>query len=677
MASAQLKPASRSDLQFDHRHYYETASRLYSIGADEHNAALLDDALQQALYAYELKPSYVAGLNLLARIEMQRRQFRAAEHWVETGLKLKPESASLLYSAGHIALAQHQLERAEAYFSQSTAISRVATKAVNSLAHVKFLQGDYVEAFRHYRELAKTQYRDKQIRSQLFESASKVVADFYSEELEQDVLRYLDFNDVDFGQMRSLATSLLKHKLRLSEAGCPLEMDTLLAEPLLQKCLTRFYFCDPLMERLLITLRQSILFSCSRQLSVRAQELPLVAALAQQCHLNESVWYTSTQEDMLVEQLSLLVEKMLGLADIKASDLFPAISLVLMYRPLNTCSFRDQLLSKRLQWPDTLDAFIRAQLNEYKQLNRIRQQLPALSAGKNAVSEKVKAQYDEHPYPRWTDIGYNQPANYRESLQAAFPRADLSALPHDQAQVLVAGCGTGRHAIRLALYFSPLTLTALDLSHTALAYASLQASKRQVSDIEFIQGDILQSKKLQKTFDVIECSGVLHHMENPHAGLNALASILKPGGVMKIALYSRTARQSIARLRQLWGNQCPSKVSDMRLIREAILQKSLAGDWSDIYNSPDFYSLSACRDLLFHQQEHQFDVSELEAFCAGAGLNWLGMLPPPGFQGLLALTGKAAWQLTTAEWSALEQKNPALFAGMYQFYVQKPVTAAS
>lgn len=670
LAKAPLRPGQ----QDDHRQHYDLACQLYSaaVQADDHSS--LVKALRQARLAYEIKPGFIPGLNLLARIEMQRGRQQEAEFWIDSGLALKPDSASLLYSAGHIALSGNKLEKAADYFERSARISRVATKSVNSLAHIKFLQGKYVEAFRLYQELVKTQARDKQIRAKLFESSSFILADFYSEELEQDLLRYLDFPDMDYGLLRPLATSLLKHKLRLSEAGCPLDPADIISDTLLLKCMTRFHFCDPLIERLLITLRQSLLLSCSRTLSIRPVEFPLIAAIAQQVQLNESVWYCTTQEESIVGQLVNIAEKLLNIKNISSVDLYPVLSLVFMYRPLNQAEFLPAIALKKIQWPESLDNFIRSTIHENKNLQKAALHIPSLSPAEDVTSHAVMHQYNENPYPRWIDIGYNNPANYRASLQAAFPSADFSSLPAENAQVLVAGCGTGRHAIRLAQYFKPLKITALDLSTTALAYASYQAQKRGHTDIRFIQGDLLNTAMLNQKFDVIECSGVLHHMQTPRSGLQTLAACLKPGGVIKIALYSRTARQRISALRNMLNGHIPSSVNNMRLVREALLQKSLPGDWSDIYNSPDFYNLSACRDLLFHVQEHTFDATELEDFTASAGLSFLGMLPPPGFT---LPAGQSTSELTCSQWAALEQKNPALFAGMYQFYVQRPLTAAS
>ena len=64
---------------------------------------------------------------------------------------------------------------------------------------------------------------------------------------------------------------------------------------------------------------------------------------------------------------------------------------------------------------------------------------------------------------------------------------------------------------------------------------------------------------------------------------------------------------------------------------------------------------------------------ELSDFYAASGLQWLGMLAPPGSAELLSIAGKKAAQLSHQEWHDIEQANPSLFAGMYQFYLQKPL----
>lgn len=675
MANAQLNLVNATLAPQEHQHLYELANKLYSDGVIRNDPRLLDEAYHLALLAHEGRPQHIPSLNLLARITLQQQQLPQARAWIEQGLRTKPDSVSLLFSAGHIALAQGDLDSADDYFTQSTRISRVATKAANSLAHVKLLKGDYIEAFQQYRELAKTQANDPQVRSKLFEACSHIVADFYSDELAQDTLRYLQFDEADHSQLRGLVTSLLSHQLQLTEQGCPLELENIASNTLLLKSLTRFYFCDPLFERLLMTLRQSLLLTSSRNLAIAKEHLGLVHALAYQCLLNESVWYINEQEHALVEQLSELIERMLQSPGLGSDDLYPILLLIMMYQPLTHCRFWSALQHRQMTWPGFMAELMQQQLQQPRELAELASQLTSIGDSPNAVSQRVREQYNQHPYPCWRDIGYNQPSHYWQTLEATFPHA-LQGIAqrhqNTQSQIFVAGCGTGRHALRLASYFYSVDVTALDFSHSALAYAMQQANRYRIQHVHFVQGDLLLSERLGQQWDVIECSGVLHHMESPAQGLHVLCKQLKHDGVIKIALYSRRARRSIWQLRERLGKHLPTQANDMRLVRESLLQGALSGDWQAILESPDFYSLSACRDLLFHQQEHVYDVEDLPAWYGSTDLEWVGMIPPNGSAALAQqYFGLHADQLTPTQWAEIENDHPQLFAGMYQFYLRK------
>lgn len=84
----------------------------------------------------------------------------------------------------------------------------------------------------------------------------------------------------------------------------------------------------------------------------------------------------------------------------------------------------------------------------------------------------------------------------------------------------------------------------------------------------------------------------------------------------------------------------------------------------------DFFSMSECRDLLFHVQEHQFTIPQIAAFLAEAGFTFLGFETPARTSYLRQFPDdKAATDL--ANWAAFEAENPATFAQMYQFWIQK------
>ena len=63
--------------------------------------------------------------------------------------------------------------------------------------------------------------------------------------------------------------------------------------------------------------------------------------------------------------------------------------------------------------------------------------------------------------------------------------------------------------------------------------------------------DILDLPKLNEEFDLIECTGVLHHMKDPSEGLQSLLKILATDGMLKLGFYSELARQDIVEARKI------------------------------------------------------------------------------------------------------------------------------
>ena len=115
-----------------------------------------------------------------------------------------------------------------------------------------------------------------------------------------------------------------------------------------------------------------------------------------------------------------------------------------------------------------------------------------------------------------------------------------------------------------------------------------------------------------REFDIVECVGVLHHMRDPEAGLRVLADLLKPGGLIKLGLYSETARAQLASSRRKAGHLGAEPTdSQIREYRRRLLdaggeELEALCEWSD------FFNLSEWRDLIFHVQEHQFSLSQID-----------------------------------------------------------------
>lgn len=290
----------------------------------------------------------------------------------------------------------------------------------------------------------------------------------------------------------------------------------------------------------------------------------------------------------------------------------------------------------------------------------------------DAGSDVVRQQYEENPYPRWSAPPAPQPRAMRSVIDG-LPGIDARRLSVSPLTVLVAGCGTGFEPIELARMDPTLTITAMDLSRASIRYAEAKASELEVEGVTFMQGDLLNVRTLKRTFDVITSTGVLHHMERPEAGLAALVSVLAPGGVMRLALYSERARALVKLAHEEIAAQGLTPSPDhIRTFRNHVLALPADAPLGALRDSDDFYSISGCRDLLFHAREHRYTPLQLGELVAGAGLRLVGFeATPEARTRFVEAFGAGAYTLDLALWDRLEQDYPTLFAGMYHLWAQR------
>ncbi|HEX7790617.1 MAG TPA: methyltransferase, partial [Afipia sp.] len=191
-----------------------------------------------------------------------------------------------------------------------------------------------------------------------------------------------------------------------------------------------------------------------------------------------------------------------------------------------------------------------------------------------------------------------------------------------------------------------------------------------LSNLRYAQADILALESNAR-FDVIDSSGVLHHLKEPLTGWRRLAGLLRPGGLMHIGLYSATARSDINAARAYLAQQGRDySVTEVRRLRAEFASRAPGDSLYNITQFSDFFSMSECRDLLFHVREHQFSIPQIADFIREIGLTFLGFETPARTSYLRRFPeDRAATNL--ANWNVFEAENPATFAGMYQFWIQK------
>ncbi|GBF30135.1 hypothetical protein MnTg04_00071 [bacterium MnTg04] len=162
-------------------------------------------------------------------------------------------------------------------------------------------------------------------------------------------------------------------------------------------------------------------------------------------------------------------------------------------------------------------------------------------------------------------------------------------------------------------------------------------------------------------------------MADPVAGWRVLVGLLRNQGLMHIGLYSEAGRADILAARQILPDAESVTADDIRKSRDDILSLADGHPAAGIRKNLDFFALSTCRDLLFHVHEHRFTLPQIGGCLDELGLELIGFDPGSGRVANLYLQRFANNPRMDSldNWHRLEQENPALFAGMYEFWVRK------
>ena len=233
--------------------------------------------------------------------------------------------------------------------------------------------------------------------------------------------------------------------------------------------------------------------------------------------------------------------------------------------------------------------------------------------------------------------------------------------------ILIAGCGTGSHSIETAQRFPEAKILAIDISRTSLAYARRKTREAGIHNIEYAQADVLELGTLGRTFDLIEAVGVLHHLSDPAKAWQVLESILRPGGLMLVGVFSALAERRINAQREfIQERQYGASADDIRRARQELIHRG------DVLSSADFFSISGCRALWLNAIEQQFTIPDIKALIEDSSFSFLG------FEVRSVVRRQFEQEFTQPDaaldldcWDAFEQAHPSTFTGMYMFWVRK------
>jgi SAM-dependent methyltransferase/tetratricopeptide (TPR) repeat protein len=440
-----------------------------------------------------------------------------------------------------------------------------------------------------------------------------------------------------------------------------------LADPLLIAVLTWTIVPFPEIEAW-ITLARRQLLELARRGERITSDPGLLWAIAAQCQATELAQRVVPAERNAAAELAG------GLGDGDGEK----IAITAMFLPLESIPAALELSAKTDADPgdrSPRNALLTRAIVDRRAEREIAVGIQSLTSIEDATSTAVREQYEANPYPRWLSVEQEKsPLSLASRVAKRFPGLATDSLDLVSPQVLVAGCGTGRHAIGTAARHAGSRVLAIDLSRTSLAFAKRQAEKLGQGNVSFAQGDILELGTLRDRFDLIESSGVLHHMANPLAGWGALRALMKPRGLMRIGLYSELARSNWLVSRTNIPDDLDVDQTN-ELIREKrveMIKNASEGPELAALGILDFYSLSGARDLLFHASETRFSLPEIADALSKLGLEFLGFenLVPSVSENFSKRFPMPRANQDLKCWDAYERDNPDTFIGMYQFWCQ-------
>lgn len=434
--------------------------------------------------------------------------------------------------------------------------------------------------------------------------------------------------------------------------------------PLLHTLMKSCALTDLRFEALFCRMRRVALLHL-QELEISSELLDFLSTLAVHCFTNDYLYSERDDEVALLaaleERVRLRVErsKSVGLAELLC---------LAAYRPLHRL-----LPGSSLTALDTVPEVKQRIFTEPLTERALTAELRSLGEITDVTSVKVRRQYENNPYPRWVRAQLLAEA---VSAEAVFKHSGLRFqserdLNLAAPEILIAGCGTGQHAIESAATWRDSELLAVDISLASLSYAKRKTGELNLNNIDFLHADILDLRSLDREFDVVECVGVLHHMRDPEAGLKVLIDLLRPGGLIKLGLYSEIARAQLMSSRRkashLGAEPSDSQIREYRrsLLDAGGSELEALCEWSD------FFNLSEWRDLIFHVQEHQFSLSQIDRLLNDANISFCGFENPSLIRKFRTFHGDSSSTYDLGAWQAVEAQDRSLFTGMYQFWCQK------
>jgi SAM-dependent methyltransferase len=260
----------------------------------------------------------------------------------------------------------------------------------------------------------------------------------------------------------------------------------------------------------------------------------------------------------------------------------------------------------------------------------------------DAVAARVRAFYERHPYPPPVDDleryrrAWQDPARRRADHHLSWPKRPFK----EDASILIAGCGTSQ-AAKHALRSPTARVTGVDFSATSVRATEALKTKHDLRNLEVHQLAVERVGELAATFDQIVCTGVLHHLADPDAGLAALRDVLRPQGAIHLMVYAPFGRTGIYMIQELCRRLgVEGTESDLRDLVTALEALPPGHPLEPLLReAPDFQDPASLADALLNPNDRSYSVPQLFELLDRAQLTfgrWVRQAPYSPHCGVIA-----------------------------------------
>ena len=550
----------------------------FNLGVILEEQGKLEEAEVSYRQTIKLKPQLAHAHQNLGNIMIKQRRLKEAEASYRQAIKFKPDLAKAHNNLGIIMKQQGKLEEAEVSYRQAIKFKPDLAEAYNNLgiimkelrrleeAFSAFIQAinlnpDFTDAYKNFAiTIKKVRFTSSNVKLyplliQLINNGNHV----RPLDLTPSILSLLKHDPLIKNLLleENFATNLKEANTIISG----LDKLTLLHD-IMRIC----RLPDLQFEKFFVSMR-SLLITNLDNFEATPKFIHFLSSLSLHCFVNEYIYFEKDEETKLVKNLEIDIAQSIAKSEQPEAKKILCLASYRMLHQYNWC--------QKLEALNNLEEVKCRLIEEPYTEKAIVKEIPILGEISDNVSSNVRAQYEENPYPRWVKIGLPSKA---KSISEICSEKNLHLNSKNiqnviAPDILIAGCGTGQHSIGTASRFSKCKVTAVDLSLTSLAYAKRKTTELGITNLKYIQADILKLNQLKKKFDIIESVGVLHHMDEPMDGWKVLTDILKPSGLMKIGLYSELARQNIIEVRkEITLGKVGTSEADIRNFRQSLVE---------------------------------------------------------------------------------------------------------